>query len=84
MHGYCLRALRFHHFVDYGACYFSYFIAEKMSESIWSQTFGKYQRLTGVKDDRFAFEHWKKHSRHHGQRLIDKVLASVFVVCYIN
>ena len=75
VHGYCLRASRFHHFVDYGACYFSYFIAERMSEGIWTQTFGQYERLTEMKDDRVAFENWKKHCRHHGQRLIDKVLA---------
>merc|ERR1712073_22730 len=38
LNGYLLRASRFYHFIDYPACYYSYVMAQKMSDQIWQRT----------------------------------------------
>ena len=78
LNGYLLRASRFYHFIDYPATYYSYVIAQKMSQQIWRRTFGSYTPMEkggARRDDRAAFEHWKGHLRHFGQRLREDVLV---------
>ena len=78
LHGHLLRASRFYHFIDYPASYHCYVTAQQMSRRIWQRTFGCYAPMEGAgarRDDRAAFEHWKGHLRHYGQRLRDDVLV---------
>ena len=66
LNGYLLRTSRFYHFIDYPSNYYSYIMAQKLSNSIWQNTFGSYDDDDNDDD---SFEKWKKHMRYYGNKL---------------